>query len=94
MPLEGHYNDVKRILRYIKGTTTYGIQFHKGSNRILFFSDADWAGESKYRRSTGGYCVYLGDNIISWSAKKQPIVARSSTEAEYKSLANTASKVL
>ena len=65
MPLEGHYNDVKRILKYIKGTMAYGIQFHKGSARITVFSDAEWARDAKDRTSTGGYCVYLGNNIIS-----------------------------
>ncbi|KAM1243720.1 hypothetical protein ACFX2G_035943 [Malus domestica] len=57
------------------------------------FSDADWAGCSLDRRSTGGFCIFLGSSIISWSAKKQPTVARSSTEAEYRSLANTAAEL-
>ena len=94
MPLEDHYNDVKRILRYIKGTTNYGIQFHKGSTKITAFSNADQVGDAQDRRSTGGYCVYLGNNIVSWYAKKQPTMDRSSIKAEYKSLANTASEVL
>ena len=94
MPTEEHYNQLKRILRYIKGTIIYGLQFYKGSSQIIAFSDVDWAGDSQDRISTGGYCVYIGQNIVSWLGKKQPTVARSSTEAEYKALANAASKVL
>ncbi|BBH07405.1 transposable element gene [Prunus dulcis] len=83
----------KRILRFLKGTPSHGIWFHKGPLTLSAYSDADWAGCTFDRRSTGGFCVFLGSNLVSWSAKKQPTVARSSTEAEYRSLAHTAAEV-
>ena len=88
-----HLQAVKRILRYLKGTVDFGIWFTKGPQCLTAWSDADWAGCPVDRRSTSGYCVFLGPNLISWSAKKQVTVARSSTEAEYRSLANTAAEI-
>jgi hypothetical protein len=58
------------------------------------FSDVDWAGSINDRRSTGGFATYYGDNIVSWSARKQATVSRSSTEAEYKSMANATAGVI
>ncbi|CAN6722330.1 unnamed protein product [Malus baccata var. baccata] len=94
-PRESHLQAVKRILRYLKGTIDLGLWFPKCSKPLSLsaFSDADWAGCHLDRRSTGGFCIFLGDSLISWSAKKQPTVARSSTEAEYRSLANTAAEI-
>jgi hypothetical protein len=89
-----HWQSVKRLLRYLKQTIHYGLHFQKSNSRVLqAFTDADWAGNRDDRRSTGGYCIFLGKNLISWSCRKQATVARSSTEAEYKSLANAAAEV-
>jgi hypothetical protein len=92
-PTTTHWTAVKRILRYIKGTFDHGIFFQPGSLCLEAFSDADYAGSPDDRRSTGGYCVYLGANLISWSAKKQSTVSRSSTESEYRQLAHTAAEI-
>ncbi|RWR75576.1 Zinc finger, CCCH-type [Cinnamomum micranthum f. kanehirae] len=93
-PTTFHFQLVKRILRYVRGTITYGIHLLSNSSLKLYaFSDADWAGCPLTRRSTTGYCTYLGSNCISWSSKRQPTVARSSTEAEYRALASTAAEI-
>ncbi|TQD91353.1 hypothetical protein C1H46_023032 [Malus baccata] len=92
-PTELHLQADKRILRFLKGTSSHGIWFHKGPLTLSAYSDADWAGCTFDRRSTSGFCVFLGSNLVSWNAKKQPTVARSSTEVEYRSLAHTAAEV-
>ncbi|RVX21294.1 Retrovirus-related Pol polyprotein from transposon RE1 [Vitis vinifera] len=87
-PTEDHFRALKRILRYVKGTAHHGLQLHKQSTRdLLGYSDADWAGCPDTRRSTTGYAIFFGANLISWSSKKQSTVSRSSAEAEYRSLA-------
>lgn len=93
-PTIDHWQAAKRVLRYLAGTITHGIFLHADSPLTLHaFSDADWAGDTDDYVSTNAYIIYLGKNLISWSSKKQKGVARSSTEAEYRSVANTASEV-
>jgi hypothetical protein len=93
-PTVMHLKMVRRILRYVKGTIDVGLHFTSNTTLDLFaFSDADWAGCPTTRRSTTGYCTFLGGNIISWCAKKQHTVSRSSTEAEYRAMANTTAEL-
>jgi len=88
-PREPHLALVKRILRYVKGTLTSGLQIGISSvDSLTAYSDADWAGCPDSRRSTSGYCVYLGDTLVSWSSKRQTTVSRSSAEAEYRAVAH------
>lgn len=88
-PREAHFLALKRILRYLKGTIKHGLQLNKSSiTDLVAYSDADWAGCPSTRRSTSGYCVFLGDSLISWSSKRQDTVSRSSAEAEYRGVAN------
>ncbi|KAM1900185.1 hypothetical protein ACFX14_029161 [Malus domestica] len=89
-PTTTHWTAVKRILRYLKATPDHGIVYKPSSLTLTAFADADYAGDPDDRRSTGGYCIFLGHNLVSWSSKKQRGVSRSSTEAEYRQLAYTA----
>jgi hypothetical protein len=94
-PTKLHWQAVKRILQYVKHTITHGLLLQKThSTSLQDFSDADWASCPNGRRSTGAYCVFLGSDLISWCSRKQPTVSQSSTEEEYKSVANTAAKLL
>ena len=94
-PRDAHLQAVKRILRYLKGTPSLGINFSANSPSTLScFVDADWAGCPDTRRSTMGHCVFIGHNLISWSAKKQLTVALSSTESEYKALSHASADLL
>lgn len=84
-----------RILRYLKGTLNHGLWFPKTSSSLTLkaYSDVDWPGCSWDRIYTGRFCIFLGHSLISWSAKKQHIVAQSSTEAKYKSSVHTTSEI-
>jgi histone deacetylase 1/2 len=95
-PRCAHWSAVKRILRYVKGTLSHGLLLRPSSTLPLLsaFSDADWAGDPDDRRSTGGFAIFYGGNLISWSARKQATVSRSSTESEYKSLANATAELI
>ncbi|KAD4586433.1 hypothetical protein E3N88_24034 [Mikania micrantha] len=92
-PRTSHFNALKRILRYVKGTAHYGLHMSPSPGSLLAYTDADWAGCPDTRRSTSGYCVYYGDNLISWSSKRQSTLSRSSAEAEYRGVANVVSDI-
>jgi hypothetical protein len=94
-PTTVHWTAVKRILRNLRGTISLGLRLTKSSSIVVgAFSDADWAGCPDDRRSTGGFVVYVGSNLVSWNTKKQATVSRSSTEVEYKSLVNATAEVM
>ncbi|CAJ2672156.1 unnamed protein product [Trifolium pratense] len=84
-PKTHHMSALKRIIRYVHGTIDFGLHLYPSSiDKLISYTDTDWAGCPDTRRSTSGYCVYLGDNLISWSVKRQPTLSRSSAEAEYR----------
>nr|GEZ94751.1 ribonuclease H-like domain-containing protein [Tanacetum cinerariifolium] len=71
------------------GTLDYGLQLYSSTtDSLIAYLDADWAGCPTTQWSTSGYCVFLGNNLLSWSFKRQPTLSRSSAEAEYHGIAN------
>ncbi|XP_013617835.1 PREDICTED: uncharacterized mitochondrial protein AtMg00810-like [Brassica oleracea var. oleracea] len=93
-PTDEHWQGAKRVLRYLAGTPSHGLFLQRHSPMTLHgFSDADWAGDTHDYVSTNAYVVYLGINPISWSSKKQNGGACSSTEAEYRAVANITSEM-
>lgn len=92
-PTFAHWTAAKHVLYYLKNTLDYGLFYKPGSFSINTYCDSDWAGDPDDRQSTCGYGVYVGSNLISWSVKKQPVVSRSSTEAEYRCLALVTAEV-
>ena len=88
-PREPHLAALKRIIRYVKGTLHLGLVLRPSlQSELTVYSDVDWAGCPDTRKSTSGYAVFLGDNLVSWSSKRQNTVSRSSAEAEYRAVAN------
>ncbi|KAA8517361.1 hypothetical protein F0562_017633 [Nyssa sinensis] len=86
-PTSAHGTAAKHVLCYLKNTLDYGLFYKPSSFSINAYCDSDWAGDPDDRRSMCGYGVYVGSNLISWSANKQPVVSKCSTEAEYRCLA-------
>ncbi|XP_019054011.1 PREDICTED: uncharacterized protein LOC109114964 [Nelumbo nucifera] len=94
-PTFAHWSFVKHILRYLKSTVEFGLCITPSSiTSMHIFSDSDWAGCPDYRCSQGSYCIFLGNNLHSWSSRKYATVSRSSTEAKYRSLALATSEAL
>lgn len=93
-PTIDHWQGIKRILRYLRGTTNLGLHIKSSTDLdITGFSYANWALSIDDRKSMAGQCVFLGETLISWASRKHKVVSRSSTESEYKALADLAVEV-
>nr|KYP46112.1 Retrovirus-related Pol polyprotein from transposon TNT 1-94 [Cajanus cajan] len=87
-PKEVHLQAALRIVQYLKGTPGKGILFKQNGNvNLEAYTDADYARSIVDRRSTTGYCTFLGGNLVTWKSKKQSVVAKSSAEAEFRAMA-------
>jgi hypothetical protein len=93
-PSYSHWKIAKRILQYLYTTRNQSLRLGGGDLSLHAYADADFAGDTDDRRSTGGYAVFLGQGAISWSSRKQSTVALSSTEAEYIALSEAAREIL
>ncbi|XP_072066561.1 uncharacterized mitochondrial protein AtMg00810-like [Arachis hypogaea] len=94
-PLDVHLKMVKRILRYLKGTTNHDLLLKKANSmEITTYSDLDWDRNPDDRKFTSGYCVFLGSNMVLWASRKQTTVAKSSIEAEYRSMVGLVAELI
>jgi len=94
-PRTTHYTALIRVLHYAKGTLFKGLHFlFNSSLELKAYFDSEWVKDLVDRFSTTSYGFFLGDSLISWRSKKQTLVARSSTEAEYQALIDTASELI
>jgi len=83
-PTYTHWRALKRILRYVRGTTSLGLYYTRSDDyRLVGYSDSDWCGDVDDRRSTSGYVFFMSNTAFTWLSKKQPIVTLSTCEAEY-----------
>jgi hypothetical protein len=88
-PCGPHLVALKWILRYIRDTLHLGLLLRLStSTDLVVYTDVDWAGCPDTRKSTSGYAVFLGDNLVSWSSKRQNTVSGSSVEVEYRAMTN------
>ncbi|GJT18181.1 ribonuclease H-like domain-containing protein [Tanacetum coccineum] len=93
-PREPHYTALKRIVCYIRDIIEHGLQLHVSfMTQLTAYTYADWTGCPATCHSTLGYCVFLGDNLLSWSAKRHATLSRSSAKAEYCEVANVVAAI-
>lgn len=90
-----HWMAIKRLLRYLSGISTYILLMTKCySLELIAYSYVDWEGSSDDQKSTNTFCIFHGDNFVSWKSSKQKVASRSSTESEYPTLSNIAFELL
>ncbi|GJS30996.1 ribonuclease H-like domain-containing protein [Tanacetum coccineum] len=94
-PLQSHFKDALRVLRYLKDSLGMGLQFNKASDLSLkTYADADWAKCPKTRKSVTDFFIFFGQSLVSWKSKKQTTLFRSFAEAEYRSMASATCEII
>lgn len=95
-PNHEHWNGIKRVFKYLQGTASLGVSYHidSGVTDILAYSDADWAGDVDTRHSTSGWICLLNGGPVSWSSRKQSVIATSTTEAELIAMCSATKEVV
>ena len=94
-PIVDHWAAVEQILCYMKEASTRGILYsNHGHNRLECFTDADLAGFKEDRRSTTGYRVFVGGNLVSWKTKKLSVLSLSSTKSEYREMSQSICEIM
>ncbi|KAM1493017.1 hypothetical protein ACFX10_024846 [Malus domestica] len=94
-PTESHLMAAKRILRYVKGTASFGVFYRKGEDEKLFgYTDSDYARDQDDKKSTSSYVFMINSSAVSWSSKKQPMVTLSTTEVEFIATTSSACQVV
>ncbi|XP_019052161.1 PREDICTED: uncharacterized protein LOC104591226 isoform X1 [Nelumbo nucifera] len=92
---QSHMTAVRRIICYVRDTTSQGLFFSSSSSiQLRVYADADWAGCPDTRRSTTRWCVFMGDSLISWKCKKQQTLSKSSTEVEYRAMSSACGEIV
>jgi hypothetical protein len=93
-PGKEHWINAKRVLRYLKGTSHYGVTYDKDSKNLQAYTDSDWAGDIDDRRSCSGNVLTLAGGPISWKSNKQASVSLSTMEAEYAALSEVSREIV
>ena len=94
-PKESHLKAVKRIPRYLSGTTKYGLWYSEGSDcSLVGYSNSDFSGCKSDRKSTSGTCHFFSNSLVSWNRKKQVFVALSTSKAKYIAAGNCCAQIL
>jgi hypothetical protein len=83
-PKESHLTVVKHIIRYVNDTVLHGIWYFRETNLVVAgYSDADWASNADDRKSTSGWCFYVGNNLVAWMSRKKSSISLSTAKVEY-----------
>ncbi|XP_044485332.1 uncharacterized mitochondrial protein AtMg00810-like [Mangifera indica] len=94
-PKQSHMDAALKVIKYLKGCPGLGLLFPRDKNlKVMAYCDSDWGTCPMTRKSLTGFCVKLGDSLISWKTKKQPTVSLSSAEAEYRAMAKTTCEII